>query len=253
MNSLKLILVIFCSLYLCFSCKSKKRSKKDLGNMWVYANFLHDSIIDGEAKYYDKSGNLLAINNFKKGIREGAALQFFPNGKLSDSLTLINGVEHGYDYSYQYNGDIKWKQFYYHGLKVGDRYYYTDNIVRKYIYQDFNRQIIAECAFDSLGKCLKIQYTCNPAMIDVIRDDNKSILNIFAYLPRPDMFEVEHRLCLIDNKNKIQGQSVINPGKPFLDTSLNYPEQGWKYAIYSYVNRPKDSLYKLFIDELRIE
>ena len=62
---------------------------------------------DGEARYYDESGNLVREAMFTKDILEGQEIVIYPDGGKQREFFYIDGLEHGECYTYFKNGEVE--------------------------------------------------------------------------------------------------------------------------------------------------
>lgn len=67
---------------------------------------------DGEWKYYNQEGNVIALESFSKGIRVGESKKFHSNGKLAETYIYQEGMKEG-----------PWLQFYDSGVKMAEGNY----------------------------------------------------------------------------------------------------------------------------------
>src|SRR3569833_2091104 len=106
MINLRIILVlkIFVTLISCSNSHDLKRIK--MGDSYVEAHFIDSTSIDGMAKYYDSSGVLTAVINYRDGIKIGVAINYYPNGAVLDSVEYIAGKESGYWKGFDEKGNI---------------------------------------------------------------------------------------------------------------------------------------------------
>lgn len=81
----------------------------------------------GEHKTYYKSGRLLKLRNYSKGILIGEYKDYYESGKLETRCFLKNGLYHGKFESYHSSGQLYAVGYYNEGDKIGEWKYYSPN------------------------------------------------------------------------------------------------------------------------------
>ncbi|HYJ64253.1 MAG TPA: hypothetical protein VEV62_10950, partial [Parafilimonas sp.] len=111
-------------LFAIIDCSNHEIKKKKIGNDLVEARFIDDTLIDGTAKFFDMNGNIESKANFLRGLKNGYAVNYYKNGVMKDSMYYINNLLNGFFYSFDSLGVLLFKGNYFHGLSVGDQYFY---------------------------------------------------------------------------------------------------------------------------------
>ena len=191
------------------------------------------------------------ITEFKNGVKEGAMVTYFTNGMTRDSLTYTNDKQNGRIFHYDSLGALKSEEFAYFGLKVGPRVEYQQGKMFKYSFIDFNRTILFECKYDTGGKCRYISsFVINPVITDAwLRD--QPVKDFSTYLPRPPKFTTTYKLGITYANDKNYELSEIRSNDVYWDTILPILPQGRNYYISCHLYNLKDSINKLFIENMR--
>ena len=245
---------LFCTLLLIFACScgdKQKSERKKVGDYWVEANFNEYDNIEGVARYYNSTGQLVTISNLKNGSREGATINYFLNGKVKDSILFTDDKQNGFLFHYDSSGRLTYMDYAYYGIKAGPQVFYEKGKPVRYFFADFNKTDLFSSDYDSSGRCRHISaFTTNPVISD-FNDEGRPVVEVSAYLPRPVGFEVTFKLGLIDENRKTNDLATITGNGIHWDTLLSVPPQGQSYYISSHLHDRQDSIDKLYIEELR--
>ena len=74
---MKKVILIAITFFVLISCSNYELQRKKIGEDLVEAKFVDDTLINGEAKFFDLNGNLESKANFFKGIKNGYDLRRF--------------------------------------------------------------------------------------------------------------------------------------------------------------------------------
>tara|TARA_Y100001963_G_scaffold110722_1_gene153116 strand:- start:75 stop:1076 length:1002 start_codon:yes stop_codon:yes gene_type:complete len=78
-----------------------------------------DGTLNGEVKQYEKSGDILSIENFKDGVLQGHYEYYHNGGKLRESGSIKNSTRHGEIKTYWVGGNLQRKENYICGVRDG--------------------------------------------------------------------------------------------------------------------------------------
>ncbi|MBL7741329.1 MAG: hypothetical protein JNK14_19045 [Chitinophagaceae bacterium] len=251
MNSIKKFIYLLFSVSL-LSCESQKikREKKPFDNKIIESSFINDSTFDGPTNYYSTDGLLESTINFTKGIKNGPALNFYPNGKILDSSFYENGVKTGNHYIFDSSGQLYYKNYYYYGHILGGHTFYRNKKPYQYQFRNFEQQIIYSCGYDSLGMT-----GYNGELINLylasIKSDNAPYLEMFAYFIHPPTIQIDWSLGLIEENTNIKKDLLaFNNDRVFIDTVLPKPQAGWKYYLAANYNDSLNGIKEYYINIL---
>ena len=231
-------------LFSIFSCNNEKTKK--IGPYLVRAKFINDSTIEGVAKYFNDKKQLVSEVTYKAGIKNGPAINYYPNGKIKDSFNYKDGLLNEWQYAYDNNGFLLMKKYNYFDLSVGSHYYYTNNRLTEYSFFDFDKNELVDCSYDSSSKCRIMSVALKPITNEVINDNRNSSLNLFIYFPHPPAISVTTTIGLINDKQETKKETIINGDRVFLDTTLELSEKKWNYFVSYRFLDAKDSLDKVY-------
>jgi hypothetical protein len=158
------LLIIFNLFGLLQSCNTsnKKQYKKNYYSSSKLKDegwYIHDSIpVDSIFRYYE-NGNIDVIERRDdSGYLAGITSFYYENGRLESLGSFVEGLAQGFNTRFYRTGGISEKTFWYHGMSVGDAYFYdslTGNI-DAYRYFDFLGNTINLTDYDSsTGKITK--------------------------------------------------------------------------------------------------
>lgn len=232
---------ISCLLITFYSCNEKKYSKKQIGDYWVEANFIMDSIIDGEAKTYDIKGKLVSIINYSRGVKNGVYLNFHSNGKIYDSINFLNGLENGLHYVYDSSGKIGYIDFYLSGHQLGPEIFYKHGIISAFYFISFEKFEIFNALYDVFG-ILSTQkgHFINASIYQTNLNDTPA-KGIFSYFIYPPTLNISYEL--ISRDSLTEKEIIIRQftNQVFIDTVIEKEKNNSIYCIKGIL---KDSLNK---------
>ncbi len=249
---MRLVVIISLTLPLFCSCNNdNKVTKKKIGNHFVEASFINDSIIDGIARYYNLSDNLSKKVMFKNGKREGAAIGYYPNGKIKDSSNFTNGLLNGYAFAYDKSGYLIMSNFFYYGILMGPHYLYDSQKLTEYSFTDFDKNTLVYTKYDSTGKCIQYEYKAKPILTQRLDDKRNPVLGVFFYFLMPAKFNCAYTMGFTNDMEETKNEVKINSNRIFIDTILPYPEKDWSYFLSTHLENIKDSINKVYMDVLK--
>lgn len=112
-------------------------------------------VFDGRSRIWDNQGHLEAEFNYDKGLMQGIALYYFPNGKLKEQIPYEKGLIDGDVLIYNRQGNLSGKTTYIQGKRQGQASFkgdensppysetYRDDLLLDGVYHDFSGKIIA--------------------------------------------------------------------------------------------------------------
>lgn len=110
--------------------KIKKTYYRD-GALYVEVRFLDNDEwkYEGEAKLYYQTGEILGIEQFKKGVLNGKSVYYYKNGNVAEKIFYKNGsLRNGRRITYYENGNIRTESFHdEQGLYHGEMKKYYEN------------------------------------------------------------------------------------------------------------------------------
>jgi len=245
----KLILVLTVIIFIHFFCKSSPENitTKHYKGFSIKAHFIDSEKIDGLAKYFDIDGNLIAIINYKNGIKTGPAVNFFLNGFKKDSMTYDSGQEQGFIFHYDSSGRLGSKVNYYKGSKVGPGIIYSFGKLKQYYFNDFDSNTVFISNYDSLGRSVVGMINLDPKSMVFDEDNGESTMQLRLYLPNPPNIISIYHLGLANENNSEKKEILINNDRFYLDTILNPPPKGYHYYVSTHFQNSDSTINKLII------
>lgn len=248
---MKKVILIAITFFVLISCSNYELQRKKIGEDLVEAKFVDDTLINGEAKFFDLNGNLESKANFFKGIKNGYAVNYYKNGVVKDSMYYTSNVLNGFFYSFDSSGFILFKGNNFHGLSAGDQYFFKDKTIKEYYFTNFERRRLVTCLYDSTGSCYSYFLNLSPVISDVLIKNEQPAINLFLYFPHPEGIELSYTIGLIDANNKRLSEVPLTSTNFFLDTTLAVPMQGSQYFISLKFKNLKDSKTEIFTKKFR--
>ncbi len=250
---MKYIIILIVSSISIYSCNdsASKYERKRIGNDIVEAKFINDSVIDGEAKFYNQSGALENKGYFSKGLKNGYWISYHRNGKVKDSINYSNDLLNGGAFGYNENGILLRRSTYYFGLNVGGNFLYEEGKVYEYFFNNFEKKELVNCKYDSLGSCTYFYFNAKPMVKKIYTSLNDSAINLFLYFPQPPDFEVIYQMGLINSLQTKKEVSQLNSNRIFIDTILPIAPKDWNYYLsIDYKNISNDSTVNVLFQKL---
>jgi hypothetical protein len=201
------------------------------GSYTIKARYI-DGRRNGKTEFYDNSGHLTGVVNYKDDAKWGMCIHYYSNGVVSDSILYECDKPKGYWRHYDQAGEPTHFSYYYFGLQYGPELWYDkDTVLRTYKFLDFEKQAILECSYNSRGHIEAIKNIALPISLEERKKNGVDMFDFFAYLPRiplvkhtyylgvADANKVMHKLC------NIQGENF------FIDTLLVAPPPGSHFYL----------------------
>ncbi|MGH2647226.1 MAG: toxin-antitoxin system YwqK family antitoxin [Ginsengibacter sp.] len=237
---MKFFLILFCTLIL--SCKNDSYINKKIGNYVVKAKFIHDTLIDGEATYYNLDGKIVAKANYLMGKLNGDSITYYDNSKIQDSIKYSNGLLDCHAYQFDSTGYLQSIRTFYYGLAVGEAIDFYKGKIYEYSFTDFDKKELINCKYNSKGSCKYFFFNPKPLLKNVYSATNDSAINFFLYFPHPPDFDITYNFKLINSKTNEESKIFLNSNRLFIDTILTTPKNGYKYFLsIDYKNISTDS------------
>jgi hypothetical protein len=249
-RSLVILLVGFCIA----SCShdTRKYNRKKLNNRIVEGRFIDDSIFDGEIKYFAYTGYLEARMFFNNGQHDGAAIVYFPNGKIWDSSFYHLGLKEGSHYVFDSVGRLLYVDFYYHGQRLGGKTFYKNGKIERYLFDDFEKHQLYEGLYDSIQTVAKYGGEIVNANLYKAEKNGINSFGIFAYVLNPPNIRIGYTVGLVEDKtNETKDLFELNRSSVFVDTILSEPSPGWSYYVKADYNDSLANYRKIFLTVLK--
>jgi antitoxin component YwqK of YwqJK toxin-antitoxin module len=247
---MKYLIILISAFFLFLGCNENPVKKKKIGNSIIEAKFINDTLIDGNAKYYNDNGILEAEYTFVNGIRKGHDTIFYDNGKIKEERNYSDDLLNGEGRKYNVNGLLLFKLNHYYGLDVGDNTFYKNGIVIKYFFKDFAQKKIVDCTYDSTGSCNSLVFNARPVITTGIIQNQTPTIKLFVFFPHPVDFEIIYKIGFINNQQIKQDELTLNSERLFLDTVLKIPSPNLNYFLsVDYKNKSTDSIVNVYFEK----
>jgi hypothetical protein len=235
------------------SCKNKMNEikvggYKIRGHIEVIKN---DTIFEGPIEYYDSSNTLVEIAEFHKNKRQGYSTAYYPNGKILQITTYLDGYKNGGSVTYDILGRISQKSNCYNDLDMGSVEFYKYGSLKVYSFLGFDGNLIYRGEYDSAKGLLEtgrlLYYVSSFS-----DDDNKRRIKVFLYLISPPGKALTYKIFDTDTKSKdtllLYTFRKID-FKEFTTFYLDLPRENHKYffevkAFYSNGSRTVKNILK---------
>ncbi|MBA4197670.1 MAG: hypothetical protein C0459_08970 [Chitinophaga sp.] len=196
---------------LSINCKVAKKRSMILNGERVEGNINNDTIYNGLIKFYNLENNsLISECNYVNGILEGERKDYYKNGVVSTILNYSQGKSNGYVSTYDYNGNIKTKAFYYYGIQVGGITDYRENKVQNYKFYSLDRDLLVNINYDSIKtkEITDLQkgyffYRKSKASSVFLEGEIPIGDEYFIYTPNPPNYNFRYSIVLLDKNSKI--------------------------------------------------
>ena len=206
-------------------------------------NYLLEDGKDGKWEYFDKNGNLDAIEHFNKGKLVEDEIYYYYNGAIKTKMSYNNDSLSGYYANYYINGNINIQGWYEKNNRVGEwNYYYTDTTLKeKYYYID--------------GQLNGKQYYYSPkGKVYMIQDFHLGkILTTTLYDTLQNVYQVINEDTTGEN---IVGKQFFPNGKIKKETAYkydishgpftNYYQNGKVQSTGQYINNKREGVWKWY-------
>jgi len=202
------------------------------GSYTIRAKFVNGKS-NGETQYYDNSGKLTGIINYRDDEKWGICRHYFPNGSISDSVEYVCDKEQGYWRHYDQNGNPTHFAYYYFGLQYGpDLWYDKDKVLRYFNFLNFERQPIVECIYNRHGYLDSIVKVDLTVYVDEREKNGTPLYKFFAYLPRIPLADLVYSVGVVGKDSVTQKKLFDIEGKGFfIDTMLAAPPAGSHFYL----------------------
>jgi len=245
-----LFLSLFCSALVAACSNDHDVKKVKVGSSYVEAHFVDSMTIDGLAKYYDSAGGLSNVVTYRMGKREGVSINYYPNKMIRDSVQYISDKESGYWMHYDEKGNLIYGNFFYYGLQFGPELVFENNRLKKFLFSDFNRRVIIESDYSTPGRIdTGFFFNMQFALKTVVFED-KPVFNLFGYLPAIPRTKSSFSIGLTNDAHQDKELTPITGHDFIIDTLLSLPPHGWHYYISCRLKANKDSIDKVYIEEI---
>jgi antitoxin component YwqK of YwqJK toxin-antitoxin module len=242
---------IFCAILtlVILSCKDNlKISEKKIGEQLVRAKFFNDSLIEGEAKIY-KNNRLTAIEHYSRGLRNGCAVSFYPDGKVYDSVNFINGLENGNYYVFDSLGNIAYTAYYFNGRKIGPETYYDNGTVSEYFFNSFEKVNVYYSSYDFSGKLVKYKGRLINTQIYSAFKDGELANGVFVFFVRPPKERIIYQLIQKNSETSLEKVLRTFTNEIFFDTLLPKSAIQTKYFLKADVFDSLEGNHRIFYEE----
>ena len=251
-------IVIYCcipSIFLMVSCSNKnKLSEISLGGYKVKGNIevvKNDTIFAGPIEYYDSSGNLAERSEFHENKRQGLSTAYYPNGKVWQTKTYLDGYENGESITYDILGRITQKANSYYDLDMGSEEFYKYGSLTVYRFLSFEGYPIYRGEYDTAKGLLEtgrlLFYVSSYS-----DSDYKQRIKVFLYLMSPPGKALTYKVFDTDMKAKdtlLLYAFKKTDFKEFTTFYLDLPKENHKYffeveAYYSNKQKTVNNILK---------
>jgi hypothetical protein len=212
---------------------NSKESIKTLheGSYTVKAKFVNGKR-NGETEFYDNSGKLTGIINYRDDEKWGICKHYFPNGRISDSVMYVCDKPQGYWRHYDQTGQPTHFSYFYFGLQYGpDLWYGKDTVLRDFYFLNFERQPIVECTYNQHGyldSIVKVDLTLH---VEEREKNGTPLFKFFAYLPRIPLADLMYSVGVVGKDSVSQKLFDIEGNSFFIDTMLSAPPAGTHFYL----------------------
>jgi len=237
----------------CISPPGKKIVRKQIGNYYIEAPYINDTI-EGMARYYDTNNRLISIVEYKNDLKYGPAINFYESGMKRDSSFYRDGLRNGKSFVYDSLGNKIEMSSYYYGILVGDNISYSNGKPREYFFNDFHGNTHFSIRYDTAGRC-KIGKMGKSSLLPITyifeNESGMPKMNVFFYFPQPPNLTTTFSIGLMDEKMIKVKETLINiNNRFFIDTILSQPQKGYQYYISMHIQNIKDSINQVIINKL---
>jgi|GEM_PF-4909729 len=234
------------------SCNNNLTREMKIGNQIVRSNFIQDSILDGETKFYSLDSVLENITFFKQGIPNGLSISFYKNGKIRDSMIYINGFKEGRYHAYDSYGSILYSDYYFHNHLIGERKLYKEGLLSNYSFFDFEGRLLYSCDYDSIGIRRATGEILN-ANINSVFQGNTDKKRIFIYFIAPDGVDTDYKIGIVDSSGKYRKElcGLNHLNRMFIDTIVNKLSNNFSYFVSLDYNDRQNDFHKVYIIDLK--
>lgn len=225
--------------------KSGKTERKRIGDKFIETTFINDTTYQGLTKYYSLSNVLESEIEFKNGIKNGYAKNYYSNGDIHDSMTFVNGLAHGYHFVFDSTSNLDYKDFFYNGRKVGGLFFYRNGFINEYDFVSFDEDLLYKAMYDNKESVMEFGGQIINMHTSLRLVDNKPENILFLYILNPPNITVKYSIGIFDSiqQRKESIKSISQTDNMFVEIIL---PQIRKRASYFVQADYADSLNKFF-------
>jgi len=224
--------------------------RKKIGNAFVEAHFINDSIVNGEAKVYNSEGHIVSIQNYDCGIKNGVSINFHSNGKVYDSISFFDGLQNGYHFVYDSSGMLGYLDFYFYGHQLGPEVFYKNGIANSFFFTSFEKFEIFNVSYDSIGRMGIPQGKFINASVYRTKLNGNPAVGIFSYFIYPPTLAIQYKLVLRDSLTRQEIEVREFQNSILIDTVLERPNANSVYCIKAIIRDSLGNSDKLFYEDL---
>lgn len=225
------------------------RSRFKYGDLYVLADTNDFGKVKGSAMFYNAQNQLVKLESFTDGIKNGPSINYSETGKVTDSVNYVYGRQAGYWYFYDSSGKLTSREYYYSGKQLGHLELYDSNkIVRTYSFKNFEKHDNVYAKYDDQVKLREMERFDMQFSARNILVNGKQMINVFSYLPKPPYCDVEFHIGLNKSENESENLFQIN-NAVFIDTLLPKLDSNWEYFISCHIKQPSGTFDRVYIAE----
>lgn len=230
-NNCAKISLLLLSLNSCNTNKGESIRVLHEGSYTIKARFINGRS-NGKTEYYDDSGKLTGIINYRDDEKWGMSIHYYTNGVVSDSVMYVCDKSQGYWRHYDQVGRPTHFSYFYFGLQFGpDLWYDKDSVLRNYYFLNFERQPIVECTYNRYGHLDSIVKVDLTVIVDERIKNGNFVYHFFAYLPRIPLADMAYSIGIVDKDSVTQKLCDIKGSNFFIDTLLAAPPAGYHFYL----------------------
>jgi hypothetical protein len=246
----------YVGLLILISCKSNERGTKikrvNVNKRTVEAYYIDDTVMHGVAKYFALTGYLESKITYKNGIKDGPAINYYPNGGLWDSSYYVNGLKCGSHFVFDSLGRLVYQDFYFNGHRLGGQVFYQNSKLKKYVFSNFEKLQLYEGLYDSVGSLFRYGGEIVNANLYYAQKDGVPGIGVFAYFLNPPNVDIKYTIGLIEDKTDDKKELAVYYKKgEFIDTIMEEPHLGWNYYVAADYNDSINKYHKIFLTVLK--
>src|SRR5690349_21227841 len=107
--------IVLFTLIFSIGCSDKIKSIKFDENLKAVGKISNDTVFDGTIKFYDLTSNRLVRQcSYLHGVLDGERIDYYNSGVIENKINYDDGKLNGYGESYNDNGLISSRTFYYY-------------------------------------------------------------------------------------------------------------------------------------------
>jgi hypothetical protein len=221
------------------------RGKITVGNQNTLNNDTNCRLDSGFVKSMDKNNNLINITYYYNEKMNGSCINYYPNGKISDSGYYKDNLTDGYWTFFDSLGSKTYSNFYYKNLEYGPQLWYSENVLHKFNFLTFDKKTLVSITYNKTGDFDSL-ISFNMGLNIYKKNDHR--YNLFAYLPK---IPNTNQFFAIGIRNKLNTKELYPvSGDIFLiDTLLVPPPEGWNYYLSCHIQSKYKYYNKIFMEQ----